>query len=107
MTCDWQQRAAGFARAHGLLHDPTTHVLDLTSEVGEVAKEILLATDYGQQSPRSRPELAGEIGDALYSLLVLAEACEVDADSAFDETLQKYERRLGNHGQPGSHRPSN
>ena len=103
---DWQQRVAVFARQHNLLHDPDTHTLDLVSEVGEVAKEILLATDYGQRAPQFRPELAGEIGDALYSLLVLAEVCGIDADDALNRTLEKYNRRLRTHGEAGSHQPT-
>jgi len=84
------------------LHDPTTHALDLVSEVGEVAKEVLLATDYGRRPPQFRPELAGELGDALYSLLALAEACGVDAGSALDAALAKYQRRLAEQGKAGS-----
>ena len=99
---DWQRRAADFARSHNLLHDPTTHTLDLVSEVGEVAKEVLLSTDYGRQVPQFRPQLADELGDALYSLLALAEACGVDADSALGVALEKYERRLTKRGEPGS-----
>jgi NTP pyrophosphatase (non-canonical NTP hydrolase) len=99
---DWQGRVAAFAQHHGLFHDPATHALDLVSEVGEAAKEILLATDYGRTPPQFRPELAGEIGDTLYSLLVLAEVCGVDADDALSITLQKYERRLADHGDTGS-----
>lgn len=99
---DRQGQVAAFARQHDLLHDPATHALDLVSEVGEVAKEILLATDYGQTPPQFRPELAGEIGDALYSLLVLAEICGVDTNDALSATLQKYERRLVDHGDTGS-----
>jgi hypothetical protein len=70
---DWQGRSAAFAQHHGLFHDPATHALDLVSEVGEVAKEILLA-----------------------------EVCGVNADDALNATLQKYERRLADHGDTGS-----
>jgi NTP pyrophosphatase (non-canonical NTP hydrolase) len=99
---DWQQQVAVFAQQHSLLHGPDTHTLDLVSEVGEIAKEVLLATDYGQHAPHFRSELAGEIGDALYSLLILAEACGVDADDALNNTLRKYESRLTKHGVAGS-----
>jgi NTP pyrophosphatase (non-canonical NTP hydrolase) len=98
----WQHRASAFARRHGLLHDPATHALDLVSEVGEVAKEVLLATDYGRQAPQFRSELADELGDALYSLLTLAESCAVDADTALSAALEKYERRLAAQGGAGS-----
>ncbi len=98
----WQQRVAAFMRHHHLRHDPTTHALDLVSEVGEVAKEVLLSTDYGRRSPQPRPELADELGDALYSLLALAEVCGVDANDALGVALEKYERRLVERGGAGS-----
>ena len=107
LSDNWQQRVAAFARRHNLLHAPATHTLDLVSEVGERAKEILLATDYDRMPPQLRPEIVGEIGDALYSLLVLAEACGVDADNALNSTLKKYDRRLRTHGGAGSHQPTN
>ncbi len=102
LMADWQRGVAAFARRHNLLHDPATHALDLVSEIGEVAKEVLLATGYGQRAPQFRPQLAGELGDALYSLLALAEACGVDADDALDAALEKYERRLTERGEAGS-----
>ena len=98
----WQHRVAAFARAHGLLHDPATHALDLVSEVGEVAKEVLRGTDYGNRPFQPVPELAAELGDALYSLLALAEACGVDAGEALEAALTKYEQRLARHGEVGS-----
>jgi len=97
-----QQRVALFAHRHDLLYDPSTHALDLVSEVGEVAKEVLLATDYGRRAPHFRPHLADELGDALYSLLALAEACGVDAEGALGAALKKYERRLIERGDAGS-----
>lgn len=41
---DWQQKSAEFAKKHNLIHDPGVHLIDLTSELDEVAKEWLLAT---------------------------------------------------------------
>jgi NTP pyrophosphatase (non-canonical NTP hydrolase) len=102
LTNNWQQRVAAFTQRHDLLHDPATHALDLVSEVGEVAKEMLLATDYGQRAPQFSPKLAGELGDALYSLLALAETCGVNADSALTAALEKYERRLAERREAGS-----
>jgi NTP pyrophosphatase (non-canonical NTP hydrolase) len=102
LVTNWQERVAAFVRCHALLHDPATHVLDLASEVGEVAKEVLMATGYGQRAPQFHPQLADELGDALYSLLALAEACGVDAGSALDAALKKYERRLAEQGETGS-----
>jgi len=83
---------------------PVTHALDLVAEVGEVAKEVLMATDYGRRAPRFHPELGSELGDALYSLLTLAEACDVSVDDALGAVLGKYERRLAERGDAGSNR---
>ncbi len=99
---DWQRRVVVFSRRHDLLGEPSTHALDLLSEVGEVAKELLLGSDYGRRPLQIRPELAGELGDALYSLLALMEACNVDASSALDTALGKYEQRLAERGDAGS-----
>jgi len=99
---DWQQRVVAFIQRHRLRHDPSVHALDLVSEVGEVAKEVLLATDYGQREPEFRSELTDELGDAFYSLLALANACGVDADSALNAALKKYEHRLAERGTAGS-----
>ena len=99
---DWQRSVAEFVHRYSLLYDPVTHTLDLVSEIGEVAKEVLLGTDYGRRALQFRPQLADELGDALYSLLVLAEACGVDAGDALDAALEKYERRLTERGKAGS-----
>jgi NTP pyrophosphatase (non-canonical NTP hydrolase) len=99
---DLQREVALFTQRHHLQHDVETHALDLVSEVGELAKEVLLATDYGRRPPPSRLELANEIGDALYSLLALAQVCGVDAGAALGATLRKYERRLAERGEAGS-----
>ena len=99
---DQQRDVARFTQRHDLQHDVVTHALDLAAEVGELAKEILLATDYGRRRASFRPELTDEVGDALYSLLALAEACGVDAEDALRASLSKVERRLADLGEAGS-----
>jgi NTP pyrophosphatase (non-canonical NTP hydrolase) len=99
---NWQRQVTDFARRYDLRYDPATHTLDLVSEVGEVAKEVLLSTDYGRRTLQFRPQLVDELGDALYSLLMLAEACGVDAGGALGATLEKYERRLTERGIAGA-----
>lgn len=90
---NWQTKAAEFSQNHNLHHPPSVYALDLMSELGEVAKEILLGMDYGQRPFQATPDLSGELGDALYSLCQLATAAGVDLDKAFTTTLQKYEQR--------------
>lgn len=100
---NWQHRVSAFARAHNLLHDPIAHTLDLLSEAGEIAKATLEATAYGHRPFRPGPELTAELGDALYSLLALAEVCGVDAEAALLEALERYRERMARYGSPRSH----
>jgi NTP pyrophosphatase (non-canonical NTP hydrolase) len=103
MMTNWQRRAANFAQNHNLDHEPSVYALDLVSELGEVAKEILLATNYGKRPFQGATStLSGELGDALYSLCQLATAAGVDLDEAFTATLQKYEQRWQDDKQIGS-----
>lgn len=102
MSENWQTMAARFAQEHNLDHDPGVYALDLMSEVGEVAKELLLASDYGRRPAKPTPNLSAELGDALYSLCLLATAVGVELDSALPETLEKYEQRWQAKGHPGS-----
>ncbi len=104
MDENWQSRATEFAEVHNLSRTPGVYALDLVSEVGEVAKEILLATEYGK---RPYPEtqnnaLAGELGDVLYSLCQLATSANINLEEAFTQTLQKYQERWQTAGHTGS-----
>lgn len=99
---NWQQRAASFAQKQNLTHDSSVYALDLMSELGEVAKEILLATNYGERPFQASPALQNELGDALYSLCQLATSAAVDLEAAFRATLTKYEERWQAKGHIGS-----
>lgn len=100
----FQKVVRDFTTQHSLGHAPDTHALDLVSEVGEVAKEVLKSTDYGQYPFTPTPELTGELGDALYALAALADSCGVDLEQSLEETLRKYAARLRDTGQAGSDR---
>ena len=54
---DWQRQVSDFAHGNHLLYGPAVHALDVVSEAGEVAKEVLLATNYGRREFQLRPEL--------------------------------------------------
>lgn len=99
-----QEKAAAFARSRGLNLAPTVRFLDLASEVGELSKELLKASGYGAAEPKATPEMAGELGDCLFSLLCLAEGLGLDAQAALDGALEKYGRRAAATGQVGSGR---
>ncbi|MCA9875098.1 MAG: hypothetical protein KC441_15620, partial [Anaerolineales bacterium] len=91
-----------FAQKQNLTHAPSVYVLDLISELGEVAKEVLLATEYGERPFQAPETLAGELGDVLYSLCLLATAVGVDLDEALTQTLEKYAARQQAKGHIGS-----
>lgn len=78
------------------LQSPIEHnVLDLVSEVGEVSKEVLKMSNYGRnKSLKYRDEISGELGDVLYSLILVANYFDVDLQDSLDNTLKKYSKRL-------------
>lgn len=99
---NFQARTRAFLVHYGLSHTPQTHALDLASEVGEVAKALLEASDYGQSPLQLSPALTGELGDAFYSLVALAESLNVDLEAALASALDKYQSRLATQGNIGS-----
>ncbi len=98
---DEQQRVAAFIETHDMETPPTFRVLDLVSEVGEIAKEVNRSTGYGT-SPTELSIRENELGDALFALLALAESVDIEADTALDVAIDKYERRLARQDHPGS-----
>ena len=101
-----QRAVAQFVEAHGLEAPVHARALDLASEVGELAKEILTGTDYGR-APFEAPEgWTAELGDALFALVCLANSTgvdlEVDLEVDLDGTLEKYRERLALGGGAGS-----
>lgn len=98
---DAQQRVTTFVAEHDLAAPPAYRAHDLTSEVGEVAKAVCTSTGYGAE-PGAVDVPETELGDALFALLALAAALDVDADAALEAALEKYERRLAAGEDPGS-----
>ncbi|MDY6768913.1 MAG: MazG nucleotide pyrophosphohydrolase domain-containing protein [Candidatus Nanohaloarchaea archaeon] len=97
-----QEKAADFVADHDLGGDAAVWVHDLQSELGEVAKEVLNATDYGDREPEFGEEMADEVGDLYFSLLGLANALGVDVSDALDSALEKYRERVEETGDAGS-----
>lgn len=101
---DFQQRVARFVRQHHLASEVPFRVLDLASEVGEIAKEVLKASEYGARPFRPGANWADELGDALFSLICIANQSGVDLDQALQGALAKYQARLDRSGVPDSGR---
>ncbi len=84
------------------LNSPIEHrVLDTMSELGEVAKEILKMSDYGDRPIQYNDNLKMELGDLLYSIITIANVFDIDLDEALNEVLKKYEQRM-HKGSPSS-----
>lgn len=98
---DAQERVAAFVRDHDLEAPPAYRLLDLVSEVGEVAKDAAESTGYGE-SPADIEIHEDELGDVLFAVLALAERLDIDAEMALDAALEKYDTRLDEHGSAGS-----
>jgi NTP pyrophosphatase (non-canonical NTP hydrolase) len=98
---DEQEAVAEFVATHGIDAPPTYRLLDLASEVGELAKDACESTDYGDD-PDAVDLSRDELGDALFALLALADSLDYDAGAALDEALAKYEQRLDESGSAGS-----
>jgi NTP pyrophosphatase (non-canonical NTP hydrolase) len=101
---DFQRAVSRFVQSHGLEAPVHARVLDLVAEVGELAKEALKGAHYGREAFQPTPGWPGELGDAFFSLICLANSTGVDLESALTETLEKYRRRLAATGDSGSGR---
>lgn len=97
-----QARTEAFVREHRLNEDIPSRVLDLASEVGEVAKEVLKGTDYGKRPFTVTPNFAEELGDAFFEILCIANAAGIDLMNAIELTRIKMQRRIERNGHPGS-----
>lgn len=85
---------------------PSLAALDVVSEIGEVAKAILEATDYGRskRKPFSKAQLKEELGDVLYSIILLANSVGIDLTLSLQAALRKIEQRVRTQGHAGSRR---
>ena len=101
---DLQRRVAEFTARAGLDASVPFRALDLTSETGELAKEVLQATAYGRDPFAPTDGRAGELADTLFALICLANSTGVDPETALDAALAKYAARLGERGEAGSER---
>ncbi|SDR44040.1 MazG nucleotide pyrophosphohydrolase domain-containing protein [Natronobacterium texcoconense] len=99
---DAQRQVAEFVDEYDLETPPAFRLLDLVSEVGELAKDANVSTGYGDD-PADLEIAPDEVGDALFALLAVADSLEIDAEDALEEALEKYEKRLDNGADaPGS-----
>lgn len=102
----FQQEVARFVAEYGLEIPVDVRLLDLVSEVGEVSKEVLKATQYGSAPFAPAPNWPSELGDTLFALACLANSTGVDLHAALAGVLATYRRRLEQSGSPSSGGPT-
>ncbi len=99
-----QGSVAALVDEYGLEAPVHARALDLASEVGELAKEVLEGTDYGRAPFEATEGWTAELGDALFALVCLANSTGVDLEAALAGALQKYRERFALGGGTGSER---
>ena len=97
-----QARVAQFVKEHHLETKVEARLLDLVSEVGELSKEALKSSTYGNDKFEVNGDWDAELADAFFSLIALANQTDVDMDKALEKALEKYRQRLENTGDSGS-----
>jgi len=73
---------------------PSTMMLRLTEETGELAREI--NHRFGQKPKKpSEPEgdIALEIADIMFILVCMANSLQIDLEKAFEDMMEKYRLR--------------
>ena len=77
---------------------------DISSELGEVNKEVLKASDYGRDTTvlKDKKGFKEEYGDLLFAILALGVENDVDPSEALEVVLNKYNTRLEKKGHIGS-----
>jgi NTP pyrophosphatase (non-canonical NTP hydrolase) len=89
-----QRTVAQFVEQHQLATSIEHRLLDLVSEVGELSKEALKASQYGRQQFAPCRSWDEEMGDILFSLICIANQSGVDLAQALERALIKYRARI-------------
>lgn len=80
---------------------PLTNLARLTEEVGELAREMNHRFGHKRKkSDEPEQDLAIELADVLFVLLVIANEQEIDLEEALERVLDKYRSRDGERWTP-------
>ncbi len=77
-------------------------LLDVQSELGELSKEILKSTNYGEKQFKVTDGFKEEFGDVLYALLSLASEQGINAEEVLDKVICKMKERFSRKNHIGS-----
>jgi NTP pyrophosphatase (non-canonical NTP hydrolase) len=98
----FQETVAGFLVEHNLQTPVVHRLLDVASELGELAKEAVEATGYGREEFEPSEHWKEELGDLFFSLICLANESDVNLEEALEKALEKYRERIAASGSPTS-----
>jgi len=101
---DLQKKVQLFIEEKSINTSIDVRMIDLVSEVGELSKEVLKGTEYGNKSFHVTDEWTSEIGDVLFSLISIANSTDISLEECLLEALDKYEKRFNRKGSLGSDR---
>ena len=89
-------------KRYGLETTPELRYVDLTTEVGELGKELLKGSNYGKKTLEKTDNLESEMGDTLFSLTCIANSLNIDLQTALVNVMKKYQKRFNEKGSIGS-----
>lgn len=99
---DLQKRVADYVERNDMAVAIQYRCLDLVCEVGELTKELLEQTNYGQKRFTKSPYWADEFGDVVFALFCLANSTGIDIEEVLLAALNKYSKRVNLTGSAGS-----
>lgn len=88
-----QQEIDAFIKDKGCNNQIEVRLLDLVSEIGELSKELLTGSAYGCRPFEVTGNWTGELGDAFFSLICVANATGCSLETCLKTVLMKYEDR--------------
>ena len=91
---EFQDRIREFIGTYQLEDTAEMRFLSLVSEIGALSKEIMMATDYGYEDIDATDEIIEELGDVIFATLNLCNILGVDAASALNAALSRYEKKF-------------
>ena len=97
-----QQIIKKFVEDRNIGTSTENRMLDLLSESGELAKEVLKSSDYGKQPFESNDAFRNEFGHVLFSLVCLANQTDLNLEEVINESLIKFDKRFKDHKHIGS-----
>ncbi|KAF0194061.1 MAG: hypothetical protein FD169_2053 [Bacillota bacterium] len=99
---DIQDAVKRFTKENGLDSSMTVRIVDLASEVGELSKEVLRGTDYGNKPFEKTTGWESEVGDVLFSLICIANVTNTDLEECLNNVLDEYNKRFADKRDIGS-----